>query len=195
MDRSPCARSGREPLLPEDLILRGAGGDRQALAELIARYQTRVASFVIAQTGDRNNYEDLCQSIFVKMVLALPRLRATNRFESWLFQIARNACRDHLRARQGWRRLFVPLEPLHEHAPANDSPAGSEHEAGLEQSLARLPADQRDLLQQSLQEKRSYEELARLSKSSVSAVKSRLYRARENLRGLLLAGGRDVEPK
>jgi RNA polymerase sigma-70 factor (ECF subfamily) len=195
MDRSPCARSGLEPPLSEDLILRGAGGDRRALAELIARYRARVAGFVIAQTGDANNYEDLCQSIFVKMVLALPRLRATDRFESWLFQIARNACRDHLRARQGWRKLFVPLDPVHEHAPANDLPAGSEHEAGLEQGMARLPADQRDLLQQSLREKRSYEELARMSNSSVSAVKSRLFRARENLRGLLLAGGHDAERK
>jgi len=195
MDRSPCVRDGREPLPPEALILRGAGGERQALAELIARYQGRVASFVIAQTGDRSNYEDLCQSIFVKVVLALPRLRATDRFESWLFQIARNACRDHLRARRGWRKLFVPLEPLHEHAPQNDSPADGENEARLEQSLERLPIDQRDLLQQWLREKRSYEDLARMSNSSVSSVKSRLYRARENLRCLLLAGGHDVERK
>ncbi len=110
MDRSSCA--GTLPL--EELVLRGRGGDRSALTELIRLYQTRMARFIIGQTGDESHYEDLCQAVFVKMVLALPRLRAADRFEPWLFQIARNICRDHLRARQGWRRLFVPLGPENE---------------------------------------------------------------------------------
>ena len=185
MDRSPCA----EPLPLEDLLLRGRSGDRGALAELIRRYQGRVARFVIGQTGDENHYEDLCQTIFVKMVFALPRLRASDRFEPWLFQIARNACRDHLRARNGWRRLFVPAEPEHEAVAAVAPGAGKSEE--LERGLAQLPPEQRDLLKLSVEEKRSYEELARLTNSSVSSVKSRLYRARENLRGFLLAGDRE----
>jgi RNA polymerase sigma-70 factor, ECF subfamily len=184
MDRSPCA--DQEPLPLEDLLLRGRSGDRQALAGLIRRYQGRVARFVIGQTGDESHCEDVCQTVFVKMVLALPGLRAADRFEPWLFQIARNACRDHLRARQGWRRLFVSAEPEHEAIAAEMPGAGRGRE--LERGLAQLPPEQQNLLRLSIEEKRSYEELARLTNSSVSSVKSRLYRARENLRGFLLAG-------
>jgi DNA-directed RNA polymerase specialized sigma24 family protein len=60
-------------------------------------------------------------------------------------------------------------------------------EAGIEE----LPPPQREALRLSLDSSRSYEEMARLSQSSVPSVKSRLHRARENLRALLLAG--DVE--
>ncbi|HTT82007.1 MAG TPA: sigma-70 family RNA polymerase sigma factor [Rhizomicrobium sp.] len=187
MDRSPC--DGTTPLPLEELVLRGRSGDRPALTELIRRYQTRMARFVIGQTGE-NHYEDLCQTVFVKMVLALPRLRATDRFESWLFQIARNVCRDHLRAGQGWRRLFVPLGPESEGVAADSAPAPKEDEKSLGRGLAQLPPEQRRLLELSLEQKRSHEELAAMTSTSVSAVKSRLFRARENLRGILLAGDR-----
>src|SRR5579871_4782783 len=97
-----------------ETIHAGCGGDRRALETLIRNYQTRVAKFVMSETGDRAHCEDLCQAIFVKMVLALPKLRTRERFEPWLFQIARNVCRDHLRKRRGWRRLFVASASAHE---------------------------------------------------------------------------------
>jgi RNA polymerase sigma-70 factor (ECF subfamily) len=148
-----------------------------------------VARFVIVQTGNDSHYEDLCQTIFVKMVLGLPRLRETARFEPWLFQIARNVCRDHQRARVGWRRLFVSYEPAHDHVAVSDTtPAPRFGPDVIELGISRLPDTQRKLLELSLQETRSYEDLAGLSNSTVSAIKSRLFRARENLKRILLAG-------
>jgi RNA polymerase sigma-70 factor (ECF subfamily) len=168
------------------ILLAGAAqGDRRAAEALIMLYQQRMARFVIAQTHDRAHYEDLCQTIFVKMVLALPRPREHDRFESWLFQIARNVCRDHLRARLGWRRLFVPYGS--EHAAVASPDPEPDNGAMLAQHIDRLPASQRALLKLSLDGKKSYEDMARLTRSSVSAVKSRLHRARENLRALILA--------
>jgi len=174
--------------LPVDLIGRGAAGDRVALESLIRRYQERIARFVIAQTRNDSHYEDICQTIFVKMVLGLPRLNNASRFESWLFQIARNACRDYQRARTGWRRLFVPYAAAHDHIAGSQGPPAQGAEDAIALSIARLPDSQRRLLELSLHETRSYEDLANLSGSTVSAVKSRLHRARENLKKLLLAG-------
>jgi RNA polymerase sigma-70 factor (ECF subfamily) len=184
VERSP----NTDALALEELILRGRSGDRPALTELIRRYQSRMARFVIGQTSDASHYEDLCQAIFVKMVVALPRLRAADRFESWLFQIARNICRDHLRAGQGRRRMFVPFAPEYESVAAEPAPHAEDNAVG--DGLARLPPEQRQLLELSLEKKHSYEELAVMTKTSVSSVKSRLFRARENLRGFLLAGDR-----
>src|SRR4051812_45486989 len=159
------------------------------MEQLIVQYQQRVARFVISQTREEANCEDLCQTIFVKMVRALPDLRTADRFEPWLFQIARNVCRDHLRARRGWRRLFTAYQVSHDAIPTPEPQRDAVD--GIELRIARLPPPQRDTLRLSLEKQRSYEELAELSHSSVSAVKSRLHRARESLRAMLLAG--DVE--
>jgi RNA polymerase sigma-70 factor (ECF subfamily) len=171
-----------EPLPDETLALvaRAGSGDRRAMEQLIVMYQQRIARFVIAQTRDDTHYEDLCQTVFVKMVLSLSGLRETERFEPWLFQI------DHLRARTGWRRLFAAYNDSHE-TVAVPEPQPNLRD-GIDARIEQLPQSQRDLLRLSLDERRSYEEMARMSQSSVSAVKSRLHRARQNLRALLLAG-------
>lgn len=175
---------------PDDtaaLVARAAGGCRRAAEALIVLHRQRVARFVIALTRDEAHYEDLCQTIFVKMVLGLPRLRERERFEPWLFQIARNVCRDHLRARLGWRRLFVPYESGHDAAAAlpETQPDASR---SVQEHIQLLPEAQRTLLRLSLDGGRSYEEMAELTRSSVAAVKSRLHRARQNLKTLMLAG-------
>lgn len=185
MEKSPCATSRPEPSALGDIVLLGRDGERQALKQLIQCYQNRMASFVLLQTRDPNNVEDLCQTVFVKMVTGLPRLRDTGRFESWLFQIARNVCRDHLRASLGWRRYFVSYEAAHESVAVPD---GTAEENRLDQCVAQLSAGDRALLRLHLEGKKSYSEIARLSNTSVSAIKSRLYRARRELRGRLLAG-------
>ncbi|HEY5046762.1 MAG TPA: sigma-70 family RNA polymerase sigma factor [Rhizomicrobium sp.] len=179
-----------QPQSPETitLIVRAIAGNREAVEALIARYQGRVARFVIAQTADMAHYEDLCQTVFVKMVLALPRLRSAERFEPWLFQIARNACRDHLRTRRIWRRMFVAHEPQHDAVAAAEIAPDRADAEKVARSIERLPQAQRELLKLSLDGRRSYEELAELARAGVSAVKSRLHRARENLRVILLAG-------
>ncbi|HLY07414.1 MAG TPA: sigma-70 family RNA polymerase sigma factor [Rhizomicrobium sp.] len=181
----PCTAERPEPHALEDIVALGRAGDRLAMKLLIERYQSRMGKFVLSQTRDPNTAEDICQAVFVKMVIGLPRLRDTGRFESWLFQIARNVCRDHLRAALGWRRYFVSYSPAHESVAEPEVPAA---ENKLDHGVAQLSPEDRALLQLHLEQKKSYQELAQLSNTSVSAIKSRLYRARRELRGLLLAG-------
>jgi RNA polymerase sigma-70 factor (ECF subfamily) len=185
MEKTPCAASRPEPRALEDLIPAGRSGDRLALRYLIERYQFRMAKFVLSQTRDPNTVEDLCQAVFVKMVIGLPRLRDFSRFESWLFQIARNVCRDHQRAVLGWRRYFVPYEAACERVATTEA---ATEENSLDDGIAKLAPEDRALLRLHLEGKKSYRELAHLSNTSVSAIKSRLYRARRELRGFLLAG-------
>jgi RNA polymerase sigma-70 factor (ECF subfamily) len=188
MESSPCAGLQTEPHALETLVLRGRSGDRQALKELIERYQLRIAKFVLAQTRDANGYEDICQAVFVKMVIALPRLRDPQRFEPWLFQIARNVSRDHLRASLGWRRFFTSYGPRHDTIEGSDDGPAPEKEGALQDALEQLSPEDRTLLRLHLEEKQSYRDLAEGSNTTVAAIKSRLYRARRQLRGLLLAG-------
>lgn len=184
---SAAAKCG-VPEIPFAMVARARAGDERALEDLIRRYQGRIARFVIAQTGERHDYEDLCQAIFVKMVLALPRLKRTEVFEAWLFRIARNVCIDHLRRRRWWQRIFVAYQTDHE--PSADEPTRDEQRsAELGLAIDRLPEPERDLIALAREREYSYRELARLSNLSVGALKSRLFRARARLRKLMADGG------
>ncbi len=177
---------------PLGAIARACAGDERALEDLIRIYQGRIARFVIAQTGERHDYEDLCQTIFVKMALAIPKLKQPVTFESWLFRIARNVCIDHLRHRRWWQRMFFALDSEHESVAAE--PEGPDpRQADLERAIARLPAPDRELIDLALDERRSHRELARLTNLSIGALKSRLFRVRARLRQLIADGGEPNE--
>jgi RNA polymerase sigma-70 factor (ECF subfamily) len=171
--------------LQPDQILRARAGDERALEDLIRAYQEPVARLVVAKTGNGEHYEDLCQSVFVKVVLSLPSLKSAESLEAWLFQIARNVCNDHLRRVRWRRRIFRPLEEGQDPvAPEEAVSVGLEAEA-VQTAMARLTTGQQSLLALSVERPRSYEEMARLQNVSVPALKSRLFRARERLRQLL----------
>ena len=82
-----------------ELIVRGQRNDEDALEQIIEGYQRRVAAMIRTLVHD-DDWQDLCQQVFVKMVLGLSRLKNIETFESWLFTIARNSCFDHLRRRR-----------------------------------------------------------------------------------------------
>lgn len=174
------------------LIAKAKRGDRHALEQLIRHYQNPIARFVISLTNE-TDFEDLCQAIFVRMVLALPRLRNLDRFEPWLFQIARNICRDHLRHQKIQRKRFIPYRAdEHDELVSRSNPSVDEcvgaSDGSLDAAITRLPAAQRTLLQLWITDGASYQELARQTHSSVAVVKSALFRARQNLRIALLGG-------
>jgi len=161
-------------------------GDEQALEDVIRHYQDRVAGYVASVVGKNSaDFDDLCQTVFLRMALALPKLKSIDAFEPWLFTITRNVCRDYLR-RAALRNLFVPLSRDHEAIPEDQSV--EELRSGLpafDGALKKLSFEQRELVDLLCGREYSYEELARLTKSSVRAVAGRLFRARARLRKLL----------
>ncbi len=166
-------------------IAAARAGDEHALEDVIRQYQDRVAGYVVSLVGrDAADIDDLCQVVFVKMALSMPRLRSLDVFEPWLFKIALNVCRDHLR-RLRFRRLFVPLSSRHETIPTGQPDDPDTTPGGLDRALEKLSGSQRQLIDLLCASEYSYEELARLTKSSVRAVAGRLFRARARLRKLL----------
>jgi RNA polymerase sigma-70 factor, ECF subfamily len=168
-------------------IARARAGDRNATEDLIRSYQERVARFVRSHIADKDDYEDLCQKVFVKMILGLPRLKTTDTFEAWLFTIARNVCIDHLRWRRGRRSLFVRLEKEHESAAASEAAAGAFEADAVGRALARLRPPERRLLAMAMEKGGTYKEMARDCGTSLAALKSRLFRARKTLKHVICA--------
>ena len=164
------------------LVLKARDGDLSAQDALIRAYQDRIAAFVFALTGHASLVEDLAQTIFLRVVLKLKRLREVDKFEPWLFRLARNACRDHFR-REKWRRLFQPFAVEHEELPA-PAPPSADLENFLH-ALPKLPPAQRELLVLLQENEWSYAELASITGTTESSVKSKLFRARQELKKLL----------
>lgn len=166
------------------LVARSKSGDADAMEFLIKRYQSRVAGYVFVSVGDGQAVEDLCQTIFYKMLLGLRRLNDDEKFEPWLFRIARNACFDYLRRRR-LRRIFVPWRIEDNEMCVTESPADPTnacHIDAFRRALAMLPQKQRELVALLQDDQLTYEQLASITNSSVSSVKSRLFRARRRLR-------------
>ena len=162
------------------LIRRAQDGSEAALEILIARFQDRIAGFVYSLIGRDDAIEDLCHDIFIKMISGLPGLKNPDAFEAWLFRIARNVAMDSLRRKRLWR-MFVPFEPKHEQiaeAPRSGDSRIEEFRAALD----GMPPNQKELILLLAENDWTYEQLAEITRSSVSAVKSRLFRAREYLR-------------
>lgn len=173
---NPCLKS--EDLTT--LVAQARIGAQDAMEQLVRLYQERVAGFIYSMVGGEELIADLCHNVFVKMIVNLKGLRAAESFEPWLFQIARNVCFDHLRRRR-LRRIFVPLSREHEQVAAQTEMPDSRLEI-FRAALRELPPRQRELIVLMQERDFSYEELARITGSSLSSVKSRLFRAREQLR-------------
>jgi RNA polymerase sigma-70 factor (ECF subfamily) len=177
--------SERRMSLRREIVARARAGDLVALESLISDHQQAIGRFVIAETGANEDYLDLCQTVFVKMMKGLPRLRSEDVFEPWLYQIARNVCRDYLRKERHRRRLFVPMTGDHDHASPPVESLDPPGDKSLGEAIAKLDKEQRRVIELSAEQPRSYRELARLTKSSLAAVRNRLARARQRLRQLL----------
>ena len=132
--------------------------------------------------------DDLLQDVFVRVVRHLDTLRSTERPEAWLFQIARNALRDALRSRQ---RKDGRTDPLDVDLPAEAGTAvvsESEEELApcLTPMIGRLPEPYRTAIELTSLLGLTQAEAARQVGISLSGMKSRVQRGREQLRQMLV---------
>ena len=146
--------------------------------DLFARHHRDVHRFLARMTGRRDAADDLSQEVFLRVVRALGNGGPPGHERAWVFSIARNLLADRWR-REG--RRGAEREPTHE--PAAD---GTQALAvGLAEALGRLPDADREMFLLKEIGGLSYQELAAVSNCTVEAVRSRLWRARSELRRLL----------
>lgn len=183
-----------------ELVARVQRGDIAAFAELVRRYQTPVIHFCRRMVASHQDAEDLAQESFVRLYRYIGRLRPEARFSTVLFGMVRNLTLNYLRdARRRGRDRAVSFE----NQPVADSPGQRpdgcaqrhEIEALLEEGIAGLSAEHREVLILREFEGLDYESIAQIVQCGKGTVKSRIARAREQLRlRLLQAGGRALCP-
>jgi RNA polymerase sigma-70 factor (ECF subfamily) len=163
-------------------------GDLDAYTGLVRRHQDAIYRHVRGLGLDHDTSLDVVQDAFVKAFNHLGDCRERSNFKAWLFRICRNLCFDELRNVR--RRTTIPFSDLESPEALEDSCAGSDElTITLREALDRVPVELRDAFLLKHDAGYTYEEIARLTEASPSAVKMRVHRAREALRTFLQRQG------
>ena len=185
----PGAR-GREgvaegPGLPSDAhLLALASADRGAALELLyAAYKGRIYSFLLRLVGDPDTADDVTQETFTKAFRALASLSRQHRILPWLYRIASNTALDHLRRRRRFTWLRIgKLEGTGEEPQVADEHGRVPEREHVQAVLRTLPPENAVALLLHALEGYSYTEIAEIQGVSMTAVRSRIARARAAFR-------------
>jgi RNA polymerase sigma-70 factor (ECF subfamily) len=164
-----------------ELMERWRQGDPAAFEELVRRWHPAVARLLGRLTGPRELVRDLCQDVFVRLYQARSRYRENGAFAGWIYRIALNVARDAGRRRR--HVLPLPTEELPSAMPPADAVCQErELTAAVRQVLTELPEHLRVVLVLHHYEKMNFEQIARLTGTPASTLKSRFAAAIGRLR-------------
>lgn len=185
-------------LSPDDsLIDAAAGGDAAAFGQLVQRYQDRLLTSLTRFTGSREQAEDIAQEAFVQAYRKLDQFRRDASFYTWLHRIAHNRAMsagrkkrervsiESLRAAAGGAEVAEPqTDQLPEAAMIADEQIALVHRA-----LATLAEDYRKILVLREFDNMDYQQIAEVTGIAIGTVRSRLFRARMQLKEALVSVG------
>jgi RNA polymerase sigma-70 factor (ECF subfamily) len=178
-------------LADRELVILARAGGRPALAELARRHLPVVYRLSLRLLGSRDGAADASQEVFLRAFRALDGFHLERSFRAWLCAIAWNLARDA--ARRARRRPVRMLGDSAVDLPDRRGPspfeqaAAKERAAALTEALERLPPRRRALLVLFEVEGLSYDELSQLLGCGLGTVKSKVHRARRELKDSLLA--------
>jgi RNA polymerase sigma-70 factor (ECF subfamily) len=174
----------------DELVLAAREGDADAAETLVRRHARRLSAHLYRLTGSVHDSEDLMQETFARFFGALDHYRPEGHLKAYLTRIASNLAAH---ARDAARQRDTALgDDLAARTPGPDAvAAGRELSHALRDGLHKLPEEQREALLLRTYDGHDYETIARLTGASVSAVKVRVFRARETLRPLV-AGAKEA---
>jgi len=149
-------------------------------------FQGRLRAFVSRRVRQPADVEDILQEIFLRIHRGIGAIQRRDRLPAWLFQIARNAIMDHYRS----RGVIADMLPEQIDAPAPDGDAEdfqglAELSTCLEPMIAALPEAYRDAIRSTELDGHTQGEAARRAGTSLSGMKSRVQRARRQLKAML----------
>lgn len=174
--------------LEQVLIQQALDGDMQAFEELIKLYQQPIFNLAYRMLGDPQEAEDAAQETFIRAFLNLQKNYDPSRsFKTWLFSIGSNHCIDRLRKRRlTWVSIDEPLPPhpalmSHDTEDPEQQLMSQERSQLIQHMLSNLPPDYRAAVILRYWYDLSYTEIAEALDTTESAIKSRLFRARQQL--------------
>lgn len=170
-----------------ELISRVIGGDQQAYAALVNRYQNYVFTLALRFTKNREDAEEVSQDIFVKTYRALADFKGASKFSTWLYTIVNTTCISFLRK----KKLDVHSldnEKVFEAADSQDSGMRANlveqksRVAMVNNAIRMLSTDDAEVITLFYKGEQTLEEIAQILGIETNTAKVRLHRARTRLK-------------
>ncbi len=177
-----------------ELMLRFQKGDERAFEELVRKHTRGVLNLVYRYLGDASRAEDISQDVFVKVYRARMKYEPKAKFSTWLYRIAVNHCLNEIRSRKSQPVGTSPINDLLEEPAGRDPDARlrrQELQRAVKAAIDALPENQRMAVILARYQELSYEQIAEAMDMSLEAVKSVLFRAKENLKQKLARYARE----
>lgn len=177
------------------LMLRVKEGDTEAFERLVNLHQRSVIGTVARMLNSVEDAHDVAQQVFIRVWRSAARYEPSAKFTTWLFTIMRNLVFNELRRRGRKKEVSVEEQEEEHHqqltAPGRDNPdtvaQQGELEAAIDKAIQSLPDKQRLAVSLRRYEDMPYEDICTVLGMSLSAVKSLLFRARNDLKEKLAA--------
>ena len=173
----------------EHLIVEARGGSREAFEALFERYRRPIWQFFRRRTADAARAEELAQDTFVALLEGAHRYQGRTVFRAYLFGIAYHVLGAH--RRKAAHRHTDPLD----FDPPSDSTRDPDAALWVRRALARLDADDREILMLREYDELSYQEIADVRRIPLNTVRSQLFRARMALQAALVPADDQVRVK
>ncbi len=185
---------------PEEVRLIKAcqDGDPSSFNMLVWRWEKPLYNFIYKYVGNATLAEDLVQDTFIRVLKSIKRYTHQGSFSTWLYRIAVNLCKDHLKRKRlpmvslhdyyttgSGEKIYVQDRVADEKARTDDSLKAEEREELVRRLLAGLPEEQRIVILLKEYQELTFREIAEVLEVPEGTVKSRLYHAlkamKENL--------------
>ena len=174
------------------LVAASKGGDQDAFAQLVQRYQRRVFNLVYRMLQQYEEANETTQETFLAAWQGLPAFRGDARFATWLYRIAYNCSLKQLEQRKRDKALQVALEAEQDDAKLVDTEMDvRDRQALVREHLSHLPAKYRIVLILRHLQDMTYEEMAEILTMPIGTIKTHLFRARNLLKERLQALDRE----
>jgi len=182
------------------LIERLVARDERAFNELVHAYGARVSALVYRMLGSRTEAEDLTQEVFVQVFKAIGTFRGDAKLSTWIFRIAVNLCKNRAKynrvrhaGEQDELEAIAERVPLGEARRANvaqierpdEAMAGKQVEHIVREAILEIEPTFRECLVLRDVEELSYEEIEQITGLAAGTVKSRIFRARAQLKEIV----------
>ncbi len=193
MNEKNTVRSAREDAI---LIRAFQQGDKAVFDELVLKHQDKLFNLCYRLSGDYQEANDAAQETFMRVYVSLKKFRFESSFSTWLYRIAVNICKNKFKSlayRQKKKTVSLSNPGLAEddeslleirddtYSPINEIEK-KERMRAIEQAINMLPPEQKTVVTLRDIEGFSYDEIVRITGTALGTVKSRLSRARLDLR-------------
>jgi RNA polymerase sigma-70 factor, ECF subfamily len=170
-----------------ELIREALAGESRAYGELVERFQDRLYNAMLHITGSHDDAEDVVQDTFVQAYLKLATFQGNSQFFTWLYRIAFNNALSRQRRRRGdlsieQSREITGSDPEDRQESPDEPLLREERVAQVTLALQQLTDEHRRILVMREMQEMSYEDIAEVLEINIGTVRSRLSRARNQLK-------------